>query len=239
MSVFSCALMLVKVLRTMSCVCSLQERILGTTVDTSSLHPPSLTTPSLLHSPCLLSTLAECESSEISALDLIRETHKSLRHYEQQARPYSPLAEYARIVFSSVQKLANSLKYFTLSLAQFEHLLINLIASSRVNKIPDSSSSIKAHVLHLKHQLLISVCQALQLQTFSKHRIVLPFLVGLELQLSLGKLTPAELRALGSDLASTKAQLDLLLDAGETGGASQPDWISNKVSGGGLTYMYL
>ena len=186
---------------------------------------------SLLHHQILLPTVRECETAEVTAADQIRETKKILRSFDQQTQGYKPLAEYAAAIFTVVQTLSHSLKYFSFSLDQFQTLLSQLIARNKPNKVTDSVSAMNAHVLHLKHQLLVEVCRTLSVFVFKKHQILLPFVVALEIQLSQGKLSAEEFQLLGREFAPVEGQIDAQLQTknDEHGSAQKPEWVTDEV----------
>ena len=110
----------------------------------------------------LLNSVKESESSELSALEQISDTKKSMRLFEQQALAYKPLAEFASIILTVVERLSSVLKYFMFGISKLEQLIVKLISIRENNKVCDDPMSIFANVLYLKHQLFISVHQNLQ-----------------------------------------------------------------------------
>lgn len=96
-------------------------------------------------------------------MELILETKKNLRVFDQQVQVYKPLSEHASMLFTCVQKLANCFKYFRSPLEWFEALVSEVLTGSvRDIKVPDNLMAINAHVLHLKHKVLSKVYEALQ-----------------------------------------------------------------------------
>lgn len=180
----------------------------------------------LLHHQILLPTVRECETAEATAADQIQETKKILRSFDQQTQGYKPLAEYAAAIFTVVQTLSHTLKYFSFSLDQFQTLLSQLIARNKPNKVTDSVSAMNARVLHLKHQLLVEVCRTLSVFVFKKHQILLPFFVALEIQLS-----AEEFQLLGREFAPVEGQIDAQLQTknDEHGSAQKPEWVTDEV----------
>lgn len=117
---------------------------------------------SLLQASHLLNIVKESESLEASALEQISDTHQSMRLFDQQADAYKPLAEYATIILTAMQKLSSILKYFEFGIEKLEQLMVTLISFRADNKVPDNVMAINANVLYLKYRLLISVHEILQ-----------------------------------------------------------------------------
>lgn len=185
----------------------------------------------LLHHQSLLPAVRECEMAESTAADQIRETKKILKSFDQQIQGYKPLADYTAAIFTVVQTLSHTLKYFSFSLDQFQTLLSQLIARNKPNKVADSVSAMNAHVLHLKHELLVRVCKTLSVFVFRRHQILLPFFVALEIQLSQGKLSAEEFQLLGREFAPVEGQINAQLQTknDEHGGVKKPDWVTDEV----------
>ena len=116
----------------------------------------------LNQNPTILEAVKVSEASESSALELITETKKNLRLYDQQAFAYKPLSVYASLIVSTLQNLAAKMKYFSFKMSDLEKILETLIVSSVDNRVPDNLMSVNAHVLCLKHHLLSSVYKTLQ-----------------------------------------------------------------------------
>ena len=116
----------------------------------------------LAHAAQLLNSVKESESSELSSLEQISDTKKSIEMFEQQALAYKSLAELASISLTTVEKLSSTLKYFTFGISKFERLIVKLISIRGGIKVCDNPMSIHANVLYLKHQLLISLHRNLQ-----------------------------------------------------------------------------
>ena len=118
---------------------------------------------SLLEVSDLLQTVKQSESSDISTLELIHETKKNIRAFDQQSLAYKSLSEYCSLLFSSTQKLIQCFQYFKFPLSRFEGLLDEVLTcSSKGLKVPDNLMAINAHVLHLRHELLAAVCTDLK-----------------------------------------------------------------------------
>ena len=118
---------------------------------------------SLLEVSNLLQTVQQSESSDVSTLELIHETKKNIKAFDQQSLAYKSLSEYCSLVFNSTQKLVQCFQYFKFPLSRFEDLLGEVLtSSSRDLKVPDNLMAINAHVLHLRHELLSTVCTALR-----------------------------------------------------------------------------
>ena len=118
---------------------------------------------SLLEVANLLQTVQQSESSDVSTLELIHETKKNIKAFDQQSLAYKSLSEYCSLLFSSTQKLVQYFQYFKFPLSRFERLLGEVLTcSSRDLKVPDNLMAINAHVLHLRHELLSAVCKALR-----------------------------------------------------------------------------
>ena len=185
----------------------------------------------LLHHQSLLPAMRECETAESTAADQIQETKKILRSFDQQIQGYKPLADYAAAIFTVVQTLLHTLKYFSFSLDHFQTLLSQLIARNKPNKASDSVSTMNAHVLHLKHELLVRVCKTLSVFVFKRHQILLPFFAALETQLSQGKLSAEEFQLLGREFASVEGQINAQLQTknDEHSGVKKPDWVTDEV----------
>lgn len=130
-----------------------QEKILEYALDPKN--------ESLLLAEDLLSTIKESESSEIAAREQIGEARRNIHISNQQVVPYRLLSEYASVLLGSIQKISYALGYFSLHVSDFEKMLSGVINEYKV-KVSDNSSSIKAHVLHLKNQLVLRVFQKLQ-----------------------------------------------------------------------------
>ena len=122
----------------------------------------------LTHTAILLNNVKESESSELSALEQISDTKKSIKMFEQQALAYKSLAELASIILTAVEKLSSTLKYFTFGISKFEKLIVKLISIRGGIKVCDNPMSIHANVLCLKNQLLIAVNRNLQVYRIYK-----------------------------------------------------------------------
>ncbi len=121
----------------------------------------------LLELDNLLSTIQESEASDLSTLELIQETNKNIRVFDQQSLPYKSLSEYASLLYTSVQTIRHSFQYFQFPLSQFKSLFSEvLVHSSKEVKVSDNLMAINAHVLYLKHQLLSAVSNALKVMMF-------------------------------------------------------------------------
>lgn len=120
-------------------------------------------TGSILDQSELIKSVQINESSETFILELITETIKNLRAFDQQVQVYKTLSGYMTMLFRCVQRLANCFKYFKFPLYCFEAILSELLTSSgRDIKIPDNLMAVNAHVLHLKHKVLLSVLESLK-----------------------------------------------------------------------------
>ena len=119
---------------------------------------------SLLQATQLRHIVKESESAESSALEQITDTQKAVRQFDQQALAYKPLSQDACIILTAIQKLSSTFKYFTFGIDKLEQLLVKLISLREDNKVPDDATSIRANVLFLKHRLLVSVYEILQVQ---------------------------------------------------------------------------
>lgn len=131
-----------------------QEKMLNCAVD------PSYS--SLLQAIDLLNTIKECEVSEVEAHDQIKETRKNLKVFDEQMVVYKPLSHTASIVLASLQRLSSAVRYFNLRVDDFEGILLGLIEKFKSNRVLGHAMSIKAHVLHLKKQLLLTIYHQLQ-----------------------------------------------------------------------------
>lgn len=133
-----------------------QEKILEYTLDPKN--------ESLLLAKDLLSIIKESEASELAAWEQIREAKRNIRISNQQVVPYKLLSDYASVMLSTIQKISYALQYFSLDVSEFEKMLSDVIREYKVFKISDNISSIKAHVIHLKNQLVLRVYQKLQVR---------------------------------------------------------------------------
>lgn len=132
----------------------MQRAVIDSVVDTPT---------SLLEVPDLLVTIQESESSDASTLELIHETNKNIRTFNQQSLAYKSLSEYSSLLYTCIRRLQQCFRYFKFPLDQFEVLFSEVLTnSSRGVKVPDNVMAINAHVLHLKHQLLSVVCNTLK-----------------------------------------------------------------------------
>lgn len=131
-----------------------QDRLLVYTLDPKN--------ESLLLCKDLLSTISDSEASEIAAHEQIREAKKNLSVSDQQVLPYRPFSHYASVVLSSIQKVSSTVHYFNLSVDEFKEMLSEVINAFKNVKVADHAMSLKAHVIHLKNQLMLSVYQKLQ-----------------------------------------------------------------------------
>lgn len=132
-----------------------QEKVLEYTLDPKNA--------SLLLAKDLLSIIKESEASEIASREQIGESKRNIHVSNQQVVPYKHLSEYARVMLSSIQKISCTLRYFSLHVSDFEKMLSDVIKEYKV-KVSDNISSIKAHVIHLKNQLVLRVFQKLQVR---------------------------------------------------------------------------
>ncbi len=187
---------------------------------------------SLLTSNSIIPALKRCEAAELTASEQVAESKRVLRYFDQQVQVYRLLAEHATILYSVVQRLSDSFKYFGLTLGLFKQLLASLIVTHKKNKISDNAMAIRGHVLHLKHQLLISLVDTIRVNTFTWHQRLLPFFVSLEVLLHEKKVSQEEYHLLAKDLVHVEQQLDVLLSKGDSGPVvEKPQWITDKVSG--------
>lgn len=132
-----------------------QEKILEYTLDPKNR--------SLLLAKDLLSTIKESEASEIAAREQISEAKRNVHISNQQVLPYKLLSEYASVMLSSIQKISYALQYFSLHASDFEKMLSDVIKQCKV-KVSDNIASVKAHIIHLKNQLVLRVFQKLQVK---------------------------------------------------------------------------
>lgn len=183
---------------------------------------------SLLQHSSLLQTVRENESAESNACDQILETMKILRIFDQRVEVYRPLAEYATILFGVVQKLSETFQYFKLGLNQFQGLVADLIAKYKDRRVADDTMAMNAHILHLKHELLLALCRALQPVAFQRHQTLFPLLVSLEMLLAERKAMEDEYQLLGKELNPVEVQLEILLNSSELN-MDKPHWISDQV----------
>lgn len=134
-----------------------QEKMLKYTLDPNN--------QSLLLAKDLLSTIKDSEASEIAAREQIREAKRNIHISNQQIVPYKLLSESASVMLDSIQKLSHTLQYFSLHVSEFEKMLSDVIKEyNAFFKVSDNASSIKAHVIHLKSQLMLRVYQKLQVR---------------------------------------------------------------------------
>lgn len=117
---------------------------------------------SLLNFKDTLDILEECEMSEATSLDLIRETKKNLEIFDQQALTYKIFSHQASIFLSTLQKFSSTLQYFSISIDKFKKTLADLILNFKRNKVNDHALTINARILHLQKQLLLSIYHQLQ-----------------------------------------------------------------------------
>lgn len=122
----------------------------------------TLANESLLKAPDLPGAIRESKASEVAALEQIREAKMNLHVSEQVVVPYRPLSHYASVMLSSTQLVAMAMRYFSLSVEEFREVLSRTIWEFKHIKVADHAMSVKAHVIHLQDQLLLSICQKLQ-----------------------------------------------------------------------------
>ncbi len=138
------------------CVLFLQRAIINCTVDTDS---------PLLELDNLLVIIEESETSDVSTIELIQETNKNIRAFDQQSLAYKSLSEYASLLYTCVHTIRHSFQYFQFPLCLFESLFSEVLVNScREVKVSDNLMAINAHVLYLRHQLLAAVCNALKVR---------------------------------------------------------------------------
>ena len=119
---------------------------------------------SLLIAKDLLDTISDCEAAELAAQEQIREAKKNLHASSQQVVPYKSLSQYAGCMLRCIQKLSSILQYFSLGVSDFEMILSDVISNYKSTKVSDNTLSIKAHVIHLKWELMLRVYQKLQVR---------------------------------------------------------------------------
>ena len=119
-------------------------------------------TRSLLDTKDLLDRIRDSEAAEAAAQEQIREAKRNLHTFEQNEVAYRPLSSYASIILTSVQKVAAALLYFDLGVEEFKDVLSSTIQENKKIKVPDHAMSIKAHVIHLKGELLLNIYKMLQ-----------------------------------------------------------------------------
>lgn len=141
---------------------SLHEQKLEASQDRLLVYALDPKNESLLLCKDLLSTISDSEASEIAAHEQIREAKKNLSVSDQQVLPYRPFSHYASVVLSSIQKVSSTVHYFNLSVDEFKEMLSEVINAFKNVKVADHAMSLKAHVIHLKNQLMLSVYQKLQ-----------------------------------------------------------------------------
>ena len=193
------------------------------------LKQVSFTKASLLESESIIPTVRRCEASEVTASEQVAESKRILQSFDQQVQIYKPLADYVSVIFSVAQRLASTFKYFAVSLGQVEQLLKSLITIDKDHKVANNLMTVGGRVLHLKHQLLISVISNLRIKTFTRHQRLLPLLVSLEILQKEGKLSQEECHLLIKDGEYFEPQLDMLLNKGGSGPViEKPLWIADK-----------
>lgn len=160
---------------------SLHEQMLEASQRTMLEYTLNSESKSLLRAEDLLDTISRSEASEVAAHEQIREAKMNLRVSEQQVFPYKPLSSYASVLLSTIQRVASVIRYFNLSVDRFETMLSKVIYEFKDMKVPDHSMSIKAHVIHFKNHLLLSVYQKLQV---SGHEIYINCFIAIKLFLT-------------------------------------------------------
>ncbi len=133
-----------------------QEKVLDSTLDPKNISLPKE----------VLTIVKEAEASEVTTLEQIRETKKNIQAFDQQTVAYAPLSHYASVLLSSIQRLSLTLQYCNFSIAKFKSVLSGLILKLKDNKVADHVMSVKAHVLHLKNQLLLNAHHRLQVRMY-------------------------------------------------------------------------
>lgn len=187
---------------------------------------------SLLASSSVVQTLAQCKAAEASTMEQIMETTKAIQSLQQQAQLYTPLAQRASILFKVVQQLRGALKYLSFDVSQFEALLFDVAGKERVL---DHVSATKAHVLHAVRKLSISLCTQLQRKVFRRHQLLFPLLLGLQILLADGRVTPEEIRLSGQAPEPMEEMVGMCLQSEVKTKGERPDmegrpsWINVKV----------
>lgn len=133
-------------------------------------------THSLLQAEDLLGMIHKSEASKMMALEQIREAKMNLHVSDQLVVPYRPLSHYASVVLSSIQRVTTAIQYCDLSVEVFKNVLSGTIREFKGTKVPDHAMSVKAHVIHLKGQLLLNVYQKLQVR-FPQYWLMLTFMI--------------------------------------------------------------
>lgn len=121
----------------------------------------------------LISTVSKNEADESAAAEQVREAVANLRKSDQQVLPYKPFSYWARLVLSNIQKVSSSLQYFSFSVEEFQEILSTVIHQFKGVKVAEHTMSIKAHAIHLKNELLLRVCQKLQVSAFACQKLVI------------------------------------------------------------------
>lgn len=220
-------------------VCACSEVMFHSCIQEGILRHLTNREVSLLTSDSIIPILRRCETAELAASEQVAESKRVLRSFDQQVQVYKPLADHAAIIFSVVNRISNNFKYFGLSLDAFKLQLASLFVADKKSKTPDSTMAISGHVLHLKHQLLVSLLDTISVCTFSRHQRLLLLLVSLEILVSEKKLSQEEYNFLARDLDSVEQQLDMLLSKGDSGPVvKKPQWITDKVFQD-LFFLYL
>lgn len=131
-----------------------REAVLEHTLDTTS--------PLLLRSEELVGVVHRSEASEATAREQIREAERNLHVSEQLVVPYRPLSHYASVILVSLRRVAAALRYFDLGVEEFKRVLSETIGRGKGVRVADHAMSLKAHIIHLKAQLLLTVYRRLQ-----------------------------------------------------------------------------
>ena len=110
----------------------------------------------------LMDTISKNEAAEVAASEQVREATKNLQMSDQQVLAYRPFSHWAGLMLTNIQKVSSVFQYFNLSVAEFQEILVKVIHEFKGTKVADHMMSIKAHVIHLKNELLFQVYQKLQ-----------------------------------------------------------------------------
>ena len=179
-----------------------------------------------MDSSSVMEVLRECETTQASALEQLRETTRVRKVFEQQRAGYWPLAKHAAVLFTISQSLCKHLWYLAFSLQDYEAIIDGLLAKSSSRKLLGASkSAMSGNMLHLQRQLSLCVYRTLQPNLFWSHQLLFLFLVSVELLKRKGSLSTQEQGLLATNLSPPDAQLDTLLANTE----KPLDWISIEV----------
>ena len=190
----------------------LQERVIALVINSTSV----------LEHPAIADVAEESLHSEASALDNIQDTDKALVRSRALVNSYRPLSVFSALVFTTAQRLCQTLNYNRLSLEQFQELVATLLARHRNTRSSDDPAACHEHTALMQRKILLELHQLIMLP---RQHLLLPLLVGLAQLVAAGEVSSEEQSALAEDPTLLQHQLSISTESG-----LRPTWLSQQVS---------